>query len=244
MNDTIELPDLRDLGAIGQPMRRKEDERLLTGRGRFSDDFSLPGGAHAAIVRSPYPHARIVGIDTRRAATMPAVLGVFTGRDCAADGLKPIPHNPVPQTRYDVKLTGPGGGAIFIGPQMLLPAHVGEAVAVVVAETVAQAHDAAEAVAVDYDELPWVARIEEVLAPNAPVLWDEVPDNVLVDTFFGDAEATERAFAAADHVVEMEFHVGRVTGVPMEPRAALGHWDRATRRYTLWAGSGGVVRQK
>jgi carbon-monoxide dehydrogenase large subunit len=248
MNDTIELPDLRDLGAIGQPMRRKEDERLLTGRGRFSDDFSLPGQAYAAIVRSPYPHARIVGIDTRQAGAMPGVLGVFAGRNCADDGLKPIPHNPVPQTRYDVKLTGPGGTAIFIGPQTLLPAdrvrHVGEAVAIVVAETMAQAQDAAEAVAVDYDELPWMARIEEALAPNARVLWDEVPDNVLVDTLFGDAAATERAFAAADHVVEMEFHIGRVTGVPMEPRAALGHWDATTGRYTLWAGSGGAVRQK
>jgi aerobic carbon-monoxide dehydrogenase large subunit len=248
MTDATELPDLRDLGAIGQPLRRKEDQRLLTGRGRFSDDFSLPGEAHAAIVRSPYPHARIVGIDTRSAGAMPGVLTVITGRDCIADGLKPIPHNPVPQTRYDVKLTGPGGGPIFIGPQMLLPAdkvrHVGEAVAIVVAETAAQAQDAAEAVAADYDELPWVARIEEALAPDAPVLWDEVPDNVLVDTFFGDAAATERAFAAADHIVEMEFHVGRVTGVPMEPRAALGHWDATTGRYTLWAGSGGAVRQK
>ena len=87
-------------------------------------------------------------------------------------------------------------------------------------------------------------QIPDALAPGAPVVWDEVPDNVLVDTAFGDAAATEAAFAAADHVVEMEFHVGRVTGVPMEPRAALGHWDAATGRYTLWAGSGGAVRQK
>ncbi|HXC91258.1 MAG TPA: xanthine dehydrogenase family protein molybdopterin-binding subunit [Stellaceae bacterium] len=248
MNDAIELPDLKSLGAIGQPVRRKEDERLLTGRGRFSDDFSLPRQAHMAVVRSPHPHARIGYIDTARAAAMPGVLGVFTGQDCSADGLKPIPHNPVPQTRYDMKLTGPGGGAIFIGPQMLLPAdkvrHVGEAVAVVVADTEAQAQDAAEAVAVEYRELPWVAQITDALAPGAPVVWDEVSDNVLVDTAFGDAVATERAFAAADHVVEMEFHVGRVTGVPMEPRAALGHWDAATGRYTLWAGSGGAVRQK
>jgi aerobic carbon-monoxide dehydrogenase large subunit len=248
MNDTIELPSLRDLGAIGRPLRRKEDTRLLTGRGRFSDDFSLPGQAHAAMVRSPHPHARIIRIDTRRAGAMPGVLGVFTGRDCATEGLKPIPHNPVPQTRYDMKLTSPGGGPIFIGPQMLLPAervrHVGEAVAIVIAETAAQSQDAAELVAVDYDEVPWVVRIEDALAPDAPALWDEVPDNVLVDTSFGDTAATERAFAGADQVVEMAFHVGRVTGVPMEPRAALGHWDAATGRYTLWAGSGGPVRQK
>ena len=236
------------LGEIGRPVRRKEDERLLTGRGRFSDDFSLPGQAYAAIVRSPHPHARIVRIDAARAAAMPGVLGIFTGEDCAADGLGPIPHNPVPQTRYDLKLSGPGGGAIFIGPQMLLPAdkvrHVGEAVAMVVGDTAAAAEDAAEAIAVEYQEFPWIAQIPEALAPGAPVLWSEVPDNVLVDTQFGDPHAAERAFAAADHVVEMEFHIGRVTGVPMEPRAALGQWDAATGRGTLWAGSGGPVRQK
>ena len=248
MNDVIELPDSTSLGAIGQPLRRKEDERLLTGRGRFSDDFTVPGQTYAAVVRSPHPHARIVEIDTRRALAMPGVLGILTGQDCAADGLSPIPHNPVPQTRYDMKLTGPGGGPIFIGPQMLLPSdrvrHVGEAVAVVVAETALQAEDAAEEVAVDYRELPWIAQIKGALTPGAAAVWDEVPDNVLVDTFFGDAAATERAFAIADHIVEMEFHVGRVTGVPLEPRAALGHWDTATGRGTLWAGSGGAVRQK
>ena len=208
----------------------------------------MPGQAYTAVVRSPYPHAHIVRIDTQQASALPGVIGILTGSDCAADGLSPIPHNPVPQTRYDMKLTGPGGGPIFIGPQMLLPSdkvrHVGEAVAIVVAETAAQAQDAAEAVAVDYQELPWIAQIKDALAPAAPAVWDEMPDNVLVDTFFGDAAATEQAFAAADHIVEMEFHVGRVTGVPMEPRAALGYWDAATGRGTLWAGSGGAVRQK
>ncbi len=248
MNDAIDFAVLQNLGAIGQPLRRKEDQRLLTGKGRFSDDFILPGQAYAAIVRSPHPHARIGLIDTWRAQAMPGVRGVFTGEDCVADGLAPIPHSPVPSTRYDMKLTGPGGGSIFIGPQMLLPSdkvrHVGEAVALVVAETVAQAQDAAEAITVEYEELPWIARLQDALMPGAPVVWDEAPDNVLVDTWFGDAEATERAFAAADQIVEMEFHIGRVTGVPIEPRAALGHWDSETGRYTLWAGSGGAVRQK
>jgi aerobic carbon-monoxide dehydrogenase large subunit len=248
MNDRIDLPDLKSLGAIGQPLRRKEDERLLTGKGRFSDDFTLPGQAYAAIVRSPYPHARIVRFDNSAATTMAGVLGVFTGQDCLADKLALIPHSPVPSTRYDMKLTGPDGGPIFFGPQMLLPAdkvrHVGEAVALVVADTATQARDAAEAVAIEYEELPWTAQIKEVLAPGAPAVWDQVPDNILVDTAFGHAAATEHAFAVADHIVEMEFHVGRVTGVPMEPRAALGHWDRAAGRYTLWAGSGGAVRQK
>ena len=150
MNDAIDIAALQNLGAIGQPLRRKEDQRLLTGKGRFSDDFILPGQAYAAIVRSPHPHARIGLIDMWPALAMPGVLGVFTGEDCVADGLAPIPHSPVPSTRYDMKLTGPGGGPIFIGPQMLLPSdkvrHVGEAVAIVVAETAAQAQDATEAV--------------------------------------------------------------------------------------------------
>jgi carbon-monoxide dehydrogenase large subunit len=248
MNDAVNIANLTALGAIGQPLRRKEDQRLLTGKGRFSDDFTLPEQAYAAFLRSPHPHARIVAIDASRAQALPGVLGIFTGADCRADGLGAIPHNPVPQTRYDMKLTGPGGGPIFIGPQPPLPfdrvRHVGEAVAMAVAETVAQALDAVEQIAVDYAALPKVVSPQSALAPAAPVLWDEVPDNVLVDTQFGDRAATDRAFAAAAHVVAMEFHVGRVTGVPMEPRAALGQHDPTTGRYTLWAGSGGAVRQK
>ena len=145
-------PDETGYRFIGKPMPRKEDARLITGKGRFTDDFSLDGQTYAVMVRSPYPHARIVAIDAAAAKKMPGVLGVFTGADCAADKLAPIPHDPVPKTKFDMKLTGPGGGAVFIGPNVLLPAdkarHVGEAVAMVVAETKAQAMDAAEAVEV------------------------------------------------------------------------------------------------
>jgi aerobic carbon-monoxide dehydrogenase large subunit len=233
---------------IGKPLPRKEDERLITGKGRFTDDFSLDGEAHAVMVRAPYPHARIVAIDAAVAKAMPGVLGVFTGADCAADKLNPIPHDPVPKTKFDMKLTGPGGGAVFAGPHMLLPAdkvrHVGEAVVMVVAATKAQAMDAAEAVEVRYEELPFVLHSEDAMRPGAPSLWDEAPNNVAVETVFGNAEATDQAFARAAHVVTRNFHIGRVTGVPLEPRAALGHYDAATGRYTLYAGSGGAVRQK
>ena len=233
---------------VGKPMPRNEDARLITGRGQFSDDFSLPGQAFVAMVRSPHPHARILGIDAARAKAMPGVLGVFTGADCLADRLNPIPHDPVPKTKFDMKLTGPGGGEVFIGPHMLLPAdkarHVGEAVAMVVAETLAQALDAAEAVEVSYDVLPGVYHSEDALKPGAPMLWDGAPDNIAVNSVFGDREATDKGFAAADHVVAMDFHIDRVTGVTMEPRAALAHFDRDTGRYTLHAGSGGAVRQK
>ncbi|MFL5090405.1 MAG: xanthine dehydrogenase family protein molybdopterin-binding subunit [Xanthobacteraceae bacterium] len=234
--------------SIGQPVPRKEDERLITGKGRFSDDFHVDGQAYAVMVRSPHPHARIVSVNTSAAQAMPGVLGVFTGADVAADRLAPIPHDPLPKTRYDMKLTGPGGTNIFEGPHLLLPAdkvrHVGEAVAMVVAETQAQALDAAEAVEIVYQELPFVIHSEDAMQPGAPAVWDDVPDNVLVDTLFGDREATERAFGAADHVVALDVHIGRVTGVPLEPRSALAAYDAATGRSTLYAGSGGAVRQK
>jgi carbon-monoxide dehydrogenase large subunit len=233
---------------IGVPLPRKEDSRLLTGAGRFSDDFCAPGQCWLAVVRSPYPHARIRGVDVSKARAMPGVLATFSGADCLAGRLNPIPHDPLPKTRYDMKLHGPGGGAVFIGPHMLLPAdkgrHVGEAIAAVVAETQAQALDAAEAVAVDYEELPFVLHSEDAMQPGAPLVWDEAPHNVLVDTWFGDTSATDAAFAAADHAVAMDFHIDRVTGVPLEPRAALAEYDAATGRYTLHAGSGGAVRQK
>src|SRR5262249_38430906 len=167
------------------------------------------------MVRSPHPHARIVAIDAARAKAMPGVHGVFTGADCAADKLTPIPHDPVPKTKYDMKLHAPGGGAVFIGPQMLLPVdkarHVGEAVAMVVGETKAQAMDAAEAVEVQYEKLPFVLHSEDAMRPSAPVIWDEAPDNVLVDTRFGNPQATDEAFARAVHVVARNFHIGRVT---------------------------------
>ena len=251
MND-LSKPDGVAAGAIGEPLRRKEDLRLLTGAGRFTDDFSMPGQAYAAMVRSPHPHARILRIDAARSRAVAGVLGVYSGADCIDDGLRPIPHQPLPSTRDDMKLTGPGGGRIFEGPHLLLPTHktlhVGEAVAMVVAETREQAADAAEAVEVEYGELPWVAHSEDALEAGknggVPAVWDEAPDNVLVDTTFGDREATDRAFAAADHVVRMKFHIGRCTAVAIEPRAALGTYDASAGRYTLYAGSGGAVRCK
>ena len=247
MND-LSRPEGAAAGAIGEPLRRKEDLRLLTGAGRFTDDFNMARQAHAAMVRSPHPHARILRVDATQARAMPGVLNVYSGVDCAADRLGPIPHHPLPSTRDDMKLTGPGGGGIFEGPHPLLPAdkvrHVGEAVAMVIAETKEQAADAAEAVEAEYEELPWVTHSEDALSPGAPAVWDEAPENVLVDTAFGDREATDRAFAAADHVVKMDFHIARCTAVAIEPRAALGHYDAATGRYTLHAGGGGAVRYK
>jgi carbon-monoxide dehydrogenase large subunit len=248
MNEQIKFPAGTAFGSIGHPIRRKEDARLLTGRGRYTDDFSLEGQTHAAMVRSPHPHARIVRIDTSAAKAMKGVLLVLTGADCVADALKPIPHSPVPSTNFDLKLTAKGGNPVFAGRHVLLPAdkarYVGEPVAAVVAETRAQAMDAAEAVAVEYQELPYTVLTEDALKPGHAPLWDETPDNVLVDTAFGDKEKTDAAFARAAHVVKSKFNIARVTAVTMELRAALGDYDQTTGRYTLYCGGGGAVKQK
>jgi carbon-monoxide dehydrogenase large subunit len=233
---------------IGRPLLRREDERLLKGAGRFTDDFSMAGQTYAAVVRSPYPHARIVSLDSVLASSNPGVLGVFTGQDSLKEEIGPIPHAPAAQSRYDLKLTAPGGGVPFIGSHRILAIdevrYVGEAVALVVAETMAAALDAAELVKVEYQELPFVIRSEDALAPDAPLVWQEPGTNVFVDTMFGDEEATAKAFGAADHVIGAKFIVGRVTAVAMEPRSALGSYDRESDRYTLYAGSGGAVKQK
>ena len=204
----------------------------------------MPGQAWTVMVRSPHPHARIVRIDTAPARAMPGVLAVFTGADCLVDGLRPIDHNPVPSTKYDMKLTGRGGGAVFVvGRHRLLPAdkarYFGEAVAMVVAESREEAEDAADAVAVEYEPLRFLEETEDAVAPGAPAVWDEAPDNVLVDTLFGDRDAADLAFAAADDVIGSEFHVGRIMPLPLEPRAGLAHYDGETGRYTLYFSTGG-----
>ena len=233
---------------IGQPIRRKEDQRLLTGTGQFTDDFTLPDQSFAAMVRSPYPHALINAIDTAKALAMPGVLTVITGSDIQKAGIEPIPHNPVPSTKYDLKLRALDGTEPAIDPHYLLPEdrvrYVGEAVAMVVAESLEQAFDAVEAVSVDYSVLPHVIESKDAILPGAPQLYEHIENNTLIDTEFGDAISTKKAFATATHIVEHEFHVQRVTGVTMEPRSALGSYDAETGLFTLVAGSGGAVRQQ
>ena len=157
---------------IGQPVRRLEDGRLLTGRGRFSDDWSLKNQAYMAVVRSPHAHARIRSVDTSDAENLPGVMAIFTGQDCIADELSPIPHSPEPSTKYDMKLHGPGGSDVFIGNHMLLPVdkarYVGEGLAVVVAETLAQAQEGADAVFIDFDPLPSVTDTKLSAEVGAP----------------------------------------------------------------------------
>ncbi|HSL51176.1 MAG TPA: xanthine dehydrogenase family protein molybdopterin-binding subunit [Candidatus Deferrimicrobiaceae bacterium] len=233
---------------FGRPLPRKEDARLVTGRGRFSDDFSLPGQAHAHLVRSPHPHARILSIEATAALSVPGVLAVLTGKDAAADGLASIPHKPVPTNPNEFPLAGREGGRVLVTPHPPLPADavrfVGEAVAMVIAETAGAAADGAERVRVSWEPLPAVTATPAAAAAAAPVLWNELGSNLCVDSVAGDARAADAAFAAAAHTVRLDTWVPRITGVPLEPRAALAVYDAASGRYTLYAGSGGVVRHK
>jgi carbon-monoxide dehydrogenase large subunit len=232
---------------IGQTVRRKEDARLVTGRGNYSDDVNLPGQAYGAAVRSPHAHAMIRAIDVTAARAMPGVLAVLTGQDALADGLKRIPHLAAAGTPPDIVLHNRDGSPVPVAPHHVLATdrvrHVGAAVAFVIAETVAQAKDAAEKVVVDYEPLPAVIDATAAVEPDAPRLYDDLP-NIMIDAEVGDAKATDAAFARAAHVTRLDTWVNRVTGVPMEPRAAVGVYDPATERYTLYAGSGGIVRQK
>jgi len=239
---------------IGQPVRRKEDARLVTGAGCFSDDVDLPRQARAFVMRSVHAHARIRGIDTTRAKALRGVLAVLTGADLKADGIKPIPPDasimvPVEAQRKlpDVVLVNKNG-PYQPTPYNLLAVdkvrYVGEGVVLVVAETLAIAKDAAELVEIDYEPLAAVTDTLAAAEPGAVRLYDDARSNLFCEAEVGDTAATEQAFARAAHVVRLETWVQRVTGVPMEARTAVGHYDKQSGRYFLHAGSGGVVRQK
>ncbi len=233
---------------IGQPVRRREDLRLLTGRGRYSDDLNVPGQAFAVMVRSPHAHAQIRGIDTNAASAAPGVLAVLTGRDLLADGLRPIPHAVRVGGSADLQLENKDGSAPFIPSHFPMTAdetrHIGEIVAMVVATSVTAAKDAAELVTVDYVPLPAVTQSRAAVAPGAPRVRSDSPTNVSLDAEVGDVRTTEAAFASAAHVVSLSTQVQRISGVTMEPRAAIGIFDPATGQYTLHAGAGGAVRPR
>ena len=242
MNATIKMT------GIGAALTRKEDLRLVTGRGCFSDDFRAPGQLHAFFLRSPHAHARINSIDASAALSMPGVKTVLTGADQQADGLKPLPHHVWALHPADIAIENPDGTPVFTAPHFPIAVekvrHVGEIVALIVASSVALAKDAAEAVVVDYEILPSVTNTWDTAAPDAPKLWDDAESNVCVHAEVGDRAATQAAFDSAAHVVKLDTWVQRVAGVPMEPRAALADYDPSTGRMTLSAGSGGSVRLK
>jgi carbon-monoxide dehydrogenase large subunit len=216
---------------VGQPLRRFEDVRLLTGRGRYQDDVAIPRQSYAVFLRSPHAHARIRGIDTEAAKQAPGVLAVYTGADYAADGLG-MPKANMPRKKAD--------GSPMFAPQR--PAlvidrvrYVGDPVAMVIAETLAEAKDAAELIAVDYEPLPSVTSTAAAAEPDAPRVWDENPDNISHTHPRGDKGAIEAAFARAARVVKRRYVISRVHAQYMEPRGALGTYEEAEDRYTLYA---------
>ncbi len=228
---------------IGQPVRRREDLRLLTGNGRYSDDVNLPGQAYAVMVRSPHAHALIRRIDAAAARAMPGVLAVLTGEDVVADGLQPLP-NIANRHPADISISNRDGSpvvrptqAAIIWPEVC---HVGEIVAVIVATSLAAAKDAAELVAIDYEPLPAVTHGLAAAEPGAARARRDSA-NIILDGEVGDAAATAAAFTGAAQIVKFDTWVQRVAGVPMEPRAAVGEFDAESGRYTLHAGAGGAV---
>jgi carbon-monoxide dehydrogenase large subunit len=222
--------------AIGQPIARLEDHRLLTGGGRYSDDLRADGMAFGYVLRSPYAHGDIRAIDADDARSMPGVITVLTAADAKADGLGDMPCL-IPLQNRDGSERAETPRAILAGDRVR---HIGEPVAFVVAETLAEARDAAEAIVVDYDERPAVTDTAHATDPGQPLVWDDVPDNVCFDWESGDKAGVEAAFAKADHVVRLELVNNRVVSNPMEPRAVLAEYDAESDRSTLYTPSQGV----
>ena len=210
---------------------RLEDARMLTGRGRYVSDWNLPGQAYGCFMRSDRPHARIVSIDASAALAMPGVISVLTGEDVAAAGYKSLPAFAPMKGRNGADLIIPHRPTLAIGRVR----HVGEPVALVVAETAAQAQDAAESVFVDYADLPAVFDAKGAIVSGAPLVHDDVPRNMALDFVGGDEAATNAAFAAAARVVKLDAYHTRVVGNPMEPRTCIGSYDAATGTYYLHA---------
>jgi aerobic carbon-monoxide dehydrogenase large subunit len=219
---------------IGRSLRRLEDERFLTGRGRYVDDLAVPGQLHGVVLRSPHGHAVIEGIDAEAARTMPGVAGVFTAADLDADGIGTLPC--IAQVATVAPMIVPRRRALARDRVR----HVGEPVAFIVADTLKQARDAAERVAVAYRPLPAVVDVREALATQAQRLWNEAPGNLSYRFERGDKSAVDEAFAMAAHIVEIELVNNRLVVAPIEPRAAIGTYDAATDRLDLLLTGQGV----
>jgi aerobic carbon-monoxide dehydrogenase large subunit len=215
---------------IGAAVRRKEDQRFITGKGHYTDDVNRPGQCHAYFLRSPHAHAKIKGIDTKAAAALPGVLAILTGSELAADK--------VGNLICGWTITSKDGSQMKMAPHPAL-AHgtanyVGDAVAVVVAETMAQAKDAAEKVVVGYEPLPMVVDPAKAQADGAPQIHDVAARNTIYQWHLGDPKAVEAAFKAAKHVTSLDFTNNRLVPNAIEPRAAIGEYDAGSDSLTLW----------
>ena len=218
---------------IGAPLLRKEDRRFLTGAGAYTDDIQRPGQVYAEIVRSPHAHARIRTIRADAARAAPGVLAVLTGADLAADKLGNIPTGWLIHNKDGTPMVEPPHPAIALDRVR----HVGDQVAVVIAETKHQAREAAALVEVDYEELPAVVTVAHAIRPGAPLVWDQAKGNTCFDWHLGDKAAADAAFAKAHRVARLDLVNNRLIPNAIEPRAAIGEYDRATGDHTLYTTS-------
>jgi carbon-monoxide dehydrogenase large subunit len=218
---------------IGARVARKEDKRFITGAGRYVDDMVVPGMKHAAFVRSPHAHAKITGIDIKAAQAMPGVIAVLTGKELQTDGI----GNLICGWMIHSKDGSPMNMGAWSPLATETVRYVGDAVAIVVAETKGQARDAAEAVDISYEELPAVTDAVSALEAGAPQIHPEAKGNLIYDWEIGEAKATDEAIAKAAHVTKMKIINNRLVPNAMEPRAALGHYDKAEDHYTCWTTS-------
>ena len=221
---------------IGQPVTRKEDPRFLTGRGRYVADIDLARQAHAVFIYSAHAHARIRSVDKTAAEQMPGVYAVLTGDDWAADGLGTLDPEVMAED-----MGGPKGYRTQRPPLAQGRVRcVGERVAIVIAATEAQARDAAELVAVEYEVLPAVTHAEEAMRPGAPMLHEGAANNTSFTMHMGNADAIDAAFARAHHITRLSLYNNRITAMTMEPRGCIAEYDPGTRRYTLYSSTQNV----
>ena len=215
---------------IGASVRRKEDQRFITGKGHYTDDISRPGQAAIYFIRSPHAHARIKRIDAKAASSMPGVAAIFTGAQFAEDKLGNLVCGWTVHSK--------DGSPMKMAPHPAIAAgkanHVGDAVAVVIADTLAQAKDAAEKVVVDYEVLPAVVDPGKAAGKGAPLIHEAAPNNTIYNWHIGDADATNTAIKNAKHVTKLEFINNRLVPNAMEPRAALAEYDAGSGNLTLW----------
>jgi carbon-monoxide dehydrogenase large subunit len=215
---------------IGAAVRRKEDQRFITGKGHYTDDVNRPGQAHAYFLRSPHAHAKIRKVDAKAAAAMPGVLAVLTGAELAADKIGNL--------ICGWMITSKDGSQMKMAPHPAIAHgkanHVGDAVAVVVAETLAQAKDAAERIKVDYEVLPAVADPAKAQGKGTPQIHEVAANNTIYQWHLGDAKAVDGAFQAAKHVTRLDLINNRLVPNAIEPRAAIGEYDAGTDSLTLW----------
>jgi len=218
---------------IGASERRTEDKRFITGRGQYTDDIRRPYQTHACFLRSPHAHATIKGIDSKKASKMPGVLAIYTGADIATDKIGDLICGWMVLSKDGSPMKGGRHPALAQGKVR----YVGDSVAVVIAETLDQAKDAANAIKVDYGVLPAVAELAKARDAGAPQIHENAPRNTIYEWVLGDEAAVDAAIKRAKHVTKIDIVNNRLIPNAIEPRAAIGEYDQGTESFTLWTTS-------